>query len=224
MKREWWMRFFGPDGGAAGGGTPDGGAPEGAGEKPTGGEPGGGGAAPEGDKKDDLAGLKSALAAERKQRGELQKSVAELTAKAAKGEEVTKELEAVNKKLSAYELRDTRDAALGKAIEAVTKDGKFDVNREKASKLAAKLGNPETMEADLAEIVDALKVEKKGDEPNPKPGERKPPIAGQPSSEGAGKTTELDPKDWAKLKKTDPVAYEAMIKERRGKTKFLVPR
>jgi len=197
---KFWNLFHAPDsGGDAGGAPPAGG--EGASE----GQP-----APQGEKPEDVSGLKSALEKERAARKELQGQLKELRDLSGKGEEAEKKAAELAKKLAEYEFRDTRDAALAKAIEAATKDGKFVVDREKAAKLAGKLANAATLEGDVAEIVDLLKAEagpaKKAE----------PALKGQPSGAGNGKTTELPYNEWARLKREDPEAYDAMMKQRRA--------
>lgn len=202
MKRFWWKQFFAPDDGGTSGGdgkSPDGGTQDG-GKKPE-----------EGKKDEDVTGLKSALEKERQARKELQQQLGELRAMSGKGEEATKELEKLQKKLAEFEFREQREVALAKAVEAITKDGKFVVDQGKALKLAGKLGNVATLEADVAEIVDLLKTEK-GEAPAA--AVKQAAIKGQPAKE-EGATGELPYSAWAELARTDPEAYKRMIEERR---------
>lgn len=190
-----WTSFFSPD--DDGGTGDDGGDGTGADDK-------GGG---DDDKGSDVSGLKSALEKERQQRKQLQQQLKELRDVSGKGEEATKELEKLQQKLADFEFRETREAALSKVIEEATKDGKFIVDREKAAKLAGKLRDAATLDADLAEIVDLLKVEKEA-------GTKQPPIKGQPPRD-EGVKGEIPYTEWAALAKSDPEAYKRMIEERR---------
>jgi predicted RNase H-like nuclease (RuvC/YqgF family) len=199
------MKFFAPDEGAA---TAGGEMP--AAEQTTAGEQQQQDAPTE-----DTAGLKSALEKERAARKELQAQLKELRELSSKGAEATKKLQSLERKLAEYEFREKRDAALAKAIEAATKDGRFIVDRDKVAKLAAKLSAADSLEADIAEIVDALKVEaapKKSD----------PALKGQPTKAGDGKTTDLPYHEWARLKREDPEAYEAMLRSRRNGVGFRI--
>lgn len=219
MRRLWWVHFFAPDDGGAGGagsssaGDKGGGADgqekkpdDGAGKKPDG----------DGKKDDDTGGLKSALEKERQARKELQGQLKELREASTQGADAAKKLESLEKKLAEYEFKESREAALAKAIEAATKDGKFVVDREKAARLVAKLGSAATLDADVAEIVDTIKGEavaaKKPD----------PVMKGQPAKSGEGKTTDLPYQEWARLKREDPEAYDAMLKHRRSAGGFKI--
>ncbi len=217
MKFQWWMQFFAPDkGGSAGeGGKPTGEDvdPEGDEEDPDdGGKPG---------SDDAVAGLKSALQKERDANKDLRKQLKDLTDQVNQGGDATKELETLKAKLADYDFRDQRDTSLEQAIKAVTSDGKFVVDREKVAKLAAKLRDAETLEDDLAEIVETLKTEKSAAGNNGGGGQDKPPITGQPTNDD-DTTDDLDPKHWAELKRKDPEAYRQMIKNRRQKRKFSI--
>lgn len=210
MKRAWYKIFLSPDGGGgAGGGTSDGGD---GGDGQEGGDAKGSGDG-EPKKGEDVTGLKSALEKERLARKELQQQLKELRDLSGKGEEAAKELEKLQKKLAEFEFKEARGAALEKAIGEATKDGKFSVDREKAAKLAAKLGNGQSLEADVAEIVELLKVEAPvGGAKDEKKGD--PPFKGQPPKHEGAKG-EVPYAQWAELKRTDPEAYKRMIEERR---------
>ena len=237
MKHLLFARFFEAEG-AGGGASPK----EGAGDPPDenddltdGGEAGtsavstspkdrtdGGGAAsarkaePEKPSGEDISGLKSALEKERKARKELVQQIKELREIKDRASEDEKKLQEYQAKLAEYEFRDRRDAALDSAIAGATKDGKFSVDRGKAGKLAGKLGNADTLEADVAEIVDLLKA------PVEEPKRKEPVMRGQPSGTGSRVTTDLPHHEWAKLRKTDPEAYEAMLRARRQKGPFRI--
>lgn len=176
----------------------------------------GGGAGGSGD--DDVAGLKSALEKERQAVKDLKaqmKELGDLAKKAKDADKIAEQLEGLKGKLGEYEFRDARDAALGKAIEVATKDGKFEVDADKARRLVAKLANRESLEADVAEIVETLKAEKREEQKL-----KDPALKGQPAKNGSGKTTEVPYADWARLKREDPEAYDEMIKSRRGAVPF----
>jgi hypothetical protein len=213
------------DGGGSGDGGQggDGGA---GGGKPDGGDGGGSGG-------DELHGLKSALEKERGQVKELRqemKELRELAAKAKDGEKAQEDLKAVQEKLNRYEFKEKRSEALAKAIAEATKDGKSTVDEAKARKLAAKLGSADSLDQDVAEIVEVLLTpvaKKDGDEDEEEEGKgttkKGKAMKGQPPKGGGeGRTTELPHSEWAKLKREDPEAYATMIAERRKKKKFSV--
>ena len=221
MKWKSWMLFFRPDGGDGGGsgdqgdGGGDGGGSGDQGDKNSQGE-GGSGDQGDGKKNDaDVSGLKSALEKERAAVKEMKAQLRELKELSGKGKEAAEELEQVRGKLAEYEFQEARSGALAKAVEAAAEGGKFSVDVSKAGQLANKLANAETLEADIAEIVDLLKAPV-GETPT----KQKPAINGQPDGGSGGTTTELDPSKWAEFRRRDPEGYKAMIAERQKSQKF----
>lgn len=165
---------------------------------------------------EDTAGLKSALEKERAARKELQAQLKQLRDLSGSGEEAEKKLQLLEKKLAEYEFRETREAALAKAIAEATKDGTYFVDREKAAKLVAKLSRAERLEADVQEIVETLKAQA------PPAKKTEPVMLGQPARNIEGKTTDLPYQEWARLKREDPEAYEAMLRSRRNGVGFRI--
>lgn len=150
----------------------------------------------------DVAKLKGALEKERelrkaaeKKAGELQGSVTDLEARFAA---IEKEHKAASAKLGAYELGEKRRAALDKAVTAA--GDKIVVDREKAEKLIAKLGNAETLDADVAEIVATLATPKTAPE-------RK--VSGQPET----KPENTAGKSLTQLYRENPEGFKAAAQE-----------
>jgi hypothetical protein len=204
MKWKMWMMFFAPEGGE---GSGEGQKPDGdsKGEKPAGDGGSGGG--------DDLAGLKSALEKERQAAKELKGQLKELRELSGKGKQAAEELEQLKGKLAEYEFREARNGALAKAVEEAMKDGKSVVDISKAEKLVAKLGRADTLEADVAEIVELLKTSVTEEK-------KRPGIPGRTADDDGGTTTEMDPKDWAAFRRSNPEGYKRMIEERQKSNKF----
>ncbi len=220
MRRAWFAQFFEADGpaGVASGKAPADDPADRNEESDSGGKPDdeatGGSKSPD----EDVAGLKSALEKERKARKDLAQQIRELREIKDRASEDERKLQEYQAKLAEYEFRDKRDAALDDAIAKVTRDGTFTVDRAKAARLAGKLGNAGTLEADVAEIVDLLKAPAA----EPEQRRREPVMKGQPSGTGARVTTELPYHEWAQLRKADPEAYAAMLKARRQKGPFRI--
>lgn len=206
--------------GGSGAGAPEGGKPEGnEGEpekKPPASEPGAGGDG----SGEDVSGLKSALEKERAARKALADQLRELREAAGKGQAATEELEALRTKLADFEFRDRRQTALEAALEKAREGGKFRIDATAAANVAGKLTNPETIEADIDEVVGWLRVPVEEDDDGKT--KKKPPIGGQPKSGGNEDLTKIPPQDWAKLKREDPDAYKRMIQARRANKKFAV--
>jgi hypothetical protein len=203
-----WMLFFAPEGGDGGGdvkaegeGKPEGDV------KPDG----------EGEKKglgDDVSGLKSALEKERLAVKEMRAQLKELKDLAGKGQEAQAAVKELQGKLGEYEFKERRSETLRAVIDAAAAEG-FSVDAGKLDRLAAKLSNPETLDKDVAEIVEILRV------PAEDATKRKAPaLKGQPKAGDNTTTTDVDPKDWAALRRADPEGYKRMVEARRNGGKF----
>lgn len=213
----------GAGGGAPGGGGAGAGVPPGD-NKPAGGAPGAGGAPPDKGAGEDVSGLKSALAKEReaaetarKEAAEAKRLLAEL-GKMAGGEGDPKAaLEKLTGKLGAYEFAEKRNAEIDKAIAAATKDGTFVVDREKAAKLASRLRDAATLEGDVTEIVETLKMPKVADKPaGAAPGGKGTPTA--PAGTKAPK--DFTAQDWIALNESDPEEYKRLRAEAKKERRF----
>jgi hypothetical protein len=213
MKRfHGWMLFFAAEGGDGGGGSDDGGS---GGEKNEGAaKDGDGGEGGEKDAGDDVSGLKSALEKERQAVKAMKAQLKELKDLAGKGQEAQAAVKELQGKLGEYEFKERRSETLRAVIDAASAEG-FSVDAEKLDRLTSKLSNPETLESDVAEIVEILRV------PAEDATKKKAPVLkGQPKSGDNTTTTDVDPRHWSTLRRTDPEAYDRMIAARRKGGKF----
>lgn len=167
---------------------------------------------------ENLDGLKSALAKERAAAKELRAQLTELRSITDKSGDAAKELEQLRARLGEIEFRDRRSALLQAAIQ---KTGAA-VDIAKAERLVAKLGNPATIEADIAEIVEVL-TPPPASLPTGTPAKAQPtsppPLRGQPPKSGQ-LATDLPKSEWTRLAREDPEGYRAMIEARRAGSKF----
>lgn len=172
---------------------------------------------------EDVSGLKSALAKEREAAKELRRQVAELSEIAKKTQDATGQLDALKAKLGEYEFREKLDAAVMAAIEKARGDG-FQVDEQRARKLAVKFRNAETLAEDVADVIEALKTKaaegKSADGAGGANGS-KPPIPGQ--ADASDRTTvNVNPREWARMYRTDPEGYRKMQEQRAAAGKFPV--
>lgn len=142
MKWLWFMQFFSPEGDGGGG-------------DPPGGDPAGG---------DDSTGLKSALQKEREARRAaeqraktLETELGSTKTKLTSVESAQAELAA---KLTSFETKERLGAAVEKAV-AKLGDG-FVVDRDKVSKLAARMSFSEKIDEEVEELVSTVATKKAG--------------------------------------------------------------
>jgi hypothetical protein len=206
----WWerhlargRRFHAPDNGGNGGDggskTPDNKAPE-----TKQGEPAA----------DDPKALKAELDALRAREASLKTEIDGLK-KSVGNEAETKA------RLAAFELREKKREALGKAVEAAGARG-IDVDVKKATRFleVATGDDADKLAAEAVDLFGSKKEEPKKEDP--KKGEQSPAIKGQPSSGAddakAGKS--MDAANLAQLFKTNPEAYRSAIAETRKGNPF----
>lgn len=195
---------------------------------PPGGTPGGddNGGGGSGRDPEDTTALKTALERERAARKELKAQLGEYKARMTELEgasgtldELKAKLTETNSKLGQYELKERKREALSAAVEKAASDG-VKVDQAKALRFIERASgdDAEAIAAEALELFGSKAEEEK------KPSGPSRVIAGQPEHERKAAATNLNASQLTELYRTNPEAYEAVVRERRAGNKYLAAR